>query len=84
MNRCFVVSVCDLVQDVETIVHDLCLLLIASGNMVNNGNNPALSPTPHNRKSHRGKVPKVKPPVILDNKKVIALHHSPAIARLSP
>ena len=47
------------------------------------GNNPALSPTLHNRKSHQGKVPNVKPLVISrhcgDNKKVIALHLSMAI-----
>ena len=28
------------------------------------GNNPALSATLHNRKSHRGKIPNVKSPVI--------------------
>ena len=47
------------------------------------GYNPALSPTLQNRKSHRGKGPNVKPPAIpghcRDNKKVIALHLSPAI-----
>ena len=52
------------------------------------GNNPALSPTVHNRKSHWGKGPNVKPLAILwhcrDNQKVIALHLSPAISWLSP
>ena len=47
------------------------------------GYNPALSPTLHNRKFHRGKVPNVKAPAIPrhcgDNQKVIALHLSPAI-----
>ena len=47
------------------------------------GYNPALSPTLHNRKSHRGKGPNVKPPAIPrhcgDNQKVMALHLSPAI-----
>ena len=52
------------------------------------GYNPALSPTLHNRKFHRGKVLNVKAPAIPwhcgDNQKVIALHLSPAIPRLSP
>ena len=50
------------------------------------GYNPALNPTLHNRKFHRGKVPNVKAPAIPrhcgDNQKVIALHLSPAIPRL--
>ena len=45
--------------------------------------NPALSPTLHNRKSHRGKGPNVKTPSIprycWDIQKVIALQLSPAI-----
>ena len=52
------------------------------------GYNPALSPTLHNRKFHRGKVPNVKAPAIPrhcgDNQKVITLHLSLAIPRLSP
>ena len=47
------------------------------------GYNPALSPILHNRKSHRGKGPNVKPLAIPrycgDNQKVIALHLSSAI-----
>ena len=51
------------------------------------GNNLALCPTLHNRKSHRGKCPYVIAPTLLllwgDHQKVIALHLSLAIPRLS-
>ena len=47
------------------------------------GNNPAICPALHNRKSHRGKCPNVITPALPrhcgDYKKVFALHLSPAI-----
>ena len=52
------------------------------------GDNPTLSPTLHYRKSHWGKCPNVitltLPRHCGDNQKVLVLHHSLAIPRLSP
>ena len=52
------------------------------------GNNPALCPTLHNRKSQRGKCPNDIAPTLPrhcgDNQKVIVQHLTPAIPRLSP
>ena len=49
-----------------------------------NGNNPALFPTLHNRKSQQGKCPNVIRPHCGDNQIVIVQHLTPAIPRLSP
>ena len=52
------------------------------------GNNPALCPTLHNRKSQRGKRPNVITPTLPrhcgNNQKVIVWHLTPATPRLSP
>ena len=52
------------------------------------GNNPALCPILHNRKSKQGKCPNVITPTLPrhcgDNQKVIVQHLTPAIPRLSP
>ena len=52
------------------------------------GNNPAVCPTLHNRKSQLGKCPNDITPTLPrhcgDNQKVIVQHLTPAIPRLSP
>ena len=48
------------------------------------GNITALSPTLHNRKSHRGKIPNVKPPVISGTAGTIKKYLPCTLARLFP